>query len=168
MRWGEIAALRGEHINLKAGTIRIQDAKGGEDRTAYITPSAAAAFKGVPLLSGKLIFPSRTGEIRQAPSDTFERCVTALGLNEGVNDRRDKVVFHTLRHTFGSWLAMSVVPLYTIAKLMGHSDQVTTQRYAHLCPDVQRQAIEHVQRIFHSKDVLSAQKSSDDEHQDKP
>ena len=67
------------------------------------------------------------------------------------------MVFHTLRHTFGSWLAMSGVPLYTIAKLMGHSDQETTQRYAHLCPDVQRLAIDHMQRLFHSKDILTAQ-----------
>jgi integrase len=157
MRWGEMAALRGENINLPASTIRVQDAKSGTDRTVYVTPAAALAFQGIPLRAGQLVFPSRTGGVRAAPSDTFERCVDELKLNDGVEDRRDKVVFHTLRHTFGSWLAMSGVPLYTIAKLMGHSDQETTQRYAHLCPDVQRLAIDHMQRLFHSKDILTAQ-----------
>jgi integrase len=168
MRWGEISAIRGENVNLKAATIRIQDSKSGEDRTVYITPSAAEAFKGVELTPGHLVFSSRTGGPRRAPSDTFERCVDEIGLNNGVEDRRDKVVFHTLRHTYGSWLAMSGVPLYTIAKLMGHSSQTTTQRYAHLCPDVQRLAVEHVQRLFHSKDVLSDRKFSGAAHQDTP
>ncbi|WP_285905495.1 tyrosine-type recombinase/integrase [Pseudodesulfovibrio pelocollis] len=167
MRWGEVAALRGENINLGAGTIRVQDSKTGADRTVYVTPAAAQALSGVPLLPGALVWPSRAGSVRRAPSDTFERCVAELGLNEGITDRRDRVVFHTLRHTFGSWLAMSGVPLYTIATLMGHSSQVTTQRYAHLCPDVQRVAVEHVQRIFHSKSVLSS-RSSDSAHPDTP
>ncbi|MEN3014320.1 MAG: tyrosine-type recombinase/integrase [Endomicrobiia bacterium] len=44
------------------------------------------------------------------------------------------VSFHTLRHTFASHLAMQGVDLYTIAKLLGHSDIKTTEIYAHLSP----------------------------------
>ena len=40
--------------------------------------------------------------------------------------------FHTLRHSFGSYLAMSGVNLYDIAKLMGHTLEQVTQLYAHL------------------------------------
>lgn len=39
---------------------------------------------------------------------------------------------HDLRHTYGSWLVMKGVPLYTVGKLMGHQDTKTTQIYAHL------------------------------------
>jgi integrase len=56
-------------------------------------------------------------------------------MNEGVTDARQKVVFHTLRHTFASWLVMRGVPLYDVAKLMGHNTIVMTQRYGHLAPD---------------------------------
>ena len=35
-------------------------------------------------------------------SDTFNRTVKELKFNEGVKDRRMKVVFHTLRHTYAS------------------------------------------------------------------
>ena len=56
-------------------------------------------------------------------------------LNEGITDPRDKVVFHTLRHTFASWLVQAGVPLYTVQRLMGHKSIVMTQRYAHLAPD---------------------------------
>ena len=52
-----------------------------------------------------------------------------------------KVVFHTLRHTFASWLVMKGVPLYTVSKLLGHSSLVMTYRYAHLAPDVQKDAV---------------------------
>ncbi len=41
---------------------------------------------------------------------------------------------HTLRHTYASHLAQAGVDLYTIAKLLGHSNVKVTQRYAHLMP----------------------------------
>jgi integrase len=42
---------------------------------------------------------------------------------------------HVLRHTFGSWLAMSGVPLATISQVMGHSNiQTTIDHYIHLTP----------------------------------
>ena len=51
------------------------------------------------------------------------------------------VSLHTLRHTYASHLAMAGVDLYTIAKLLGHSDVSTTQIYAHLLPDTLRNAV---------------------------
>jgi integrase len=48
---------------------------------------------------------------------------------------------HILRHTFASYLAMAGVDLYTIAKLLGHSNISTTQIYAHLLPDILRNAV---------------------------
>jgi site-specific recombinase XerD len=65
-----------------------------------------------------------------------------LGFNDGVEDTRYRVVFHTLRHTFGSWLAIRGESLQTIKELMGHRRISQTQRYAHLSPDMKRQAVE--------------------------
>ncbi|QKJ27345.1 tyrosine-type recombinase/integrase [Aliarcobacter cibarius] len=45
---------------------------------------------------------------------------------------QDKVVIHTLRHTFASHLAINNTPILTIKKLMNHSDIKTTMRYAKL------------------------------------
>jgi integrase len=56
-------------------------------------------------------------------------------LNDKISDRRLKVVFHSLRHTFASWLVMDGTPLFTVSKLLGHSDIGMTMRYAHLAPD---------------------------------
>ena len=52
-----------------------------------------------------------------------------------ISDARQRVVFHTLRHTFASWLAQAGTPIFTLAQLMGHSDLKMTQRYSHLAPD---------------------------------
>jgi integrase len=74
--------------------------------------------------------------------NTFRRKVEKLGFNNGVEDDRYKAVFHTLRHTFGSWLAIRGESLQTIKELMGHKRISQTERYAHLCPDIKKQAVE--------------------------
>ena len=55
----------------------------------------------------------------------FEQAAAALELGTDV-------VLHTCRHTFASRLVQRGVDLYVVAKLLGHSSIVTTQRYAHL------------------------------------
>jgi integrase len=52
--------------------------------------------------------------------------------------------FHDLRHTFASRLVMGDIDLYTVQKLMTHSDPKMTQRYAHLSPDHKRTALDKV------------------------
>jgi site-specific recombinase XerD len=89
----------------------------------------------------EIVFLSRTGEKVTEVSNAFARAVERLGFNDGVTDRRQKVVFHTLRHTYASWLVMSGVDLYTVQRLMGHSTISMTERYSHLAPDHLKKAI---------------------------
>ena len=58
-----------------------------------------------------------------------------------LEDRKNKVVIHTLRHTFASHLAINGTPIFTIQKLMNHKDIKMTLRYAKLSPDSGREAI---------------------------
>ena len=51
------------------------------------------------------------------------------------DDRKNRVVPHTLRHTFASQLAIAGTPIYTIQKLMNHKSIEMTMRYAKLAPD---------------------------------
>jgi integrase len=43
-----------------------------------------------------------------------------------------KLCFHSLRHSFASWLIQKGVSIYEVSKLLGHSDIKTTVIYAHL------------------------------------
>lgn len=56
-----------------------------------------------------------------------------VGLKD--NDVTNRAVIHTLRHSFASHLAINGTPIFTIQKLMNHSDIKQTLRYAKLAPD---------------------------------
>ncbi|MCG3669076.1 tyrosine-type recombinase/integrase [Aliarcobacter butzleri] len=58
-----------------------------------------------------------------------------------INDSKNKIVFHSLRLTFASYLAINGTPIFTIQKLMNHKDIRMTLRYAKLSPDSGRKAV---------------------------
>jgi len=78
MRFGEIAGLRWQHVDVENRQIVILDPKNGKTRFSFMA------------------------------------AVNRLNLNDGVEDRRMKVVFHTRRHSCASQLAMSGADLPTI------------------------------------------------------
>ncbi len=133
LRAGEIFNLIWGCIDFDAGSILLVDTKGGKNRTVYITELVkqilASKKKGKPT---DLVYTNRKGVKVKEISNAFGRAVTKLGLNEGIEDPRMKVIFHTLRHTYASWLVQNGVNLYTVKELMGHSTLAMTERYAHL------------------------------------
>ena len=48
---------------------------------------------------------------------------------------------HGLRHTFASHLVMHGVSIMAVKELLGHESIEMTLRYAHLSPDVKREAV---------------------------
>jgi site-specific recombinase XerD len=52
-----------------------------------------------------------------------------------VNLSNQSIHFHSLRHSFASWLAQDGTSVYVIKDLLGHSDVKTTQIYSHLQPE---------------------------------
>ena len=141
-RAGEIYTLRWCDIDTEGGTVFLRQTKNGISRHVYLTQEIREIlerrYKGQA--RGELIFPSTKGGEITRISNTFEHVVKDLGLNDGITDIRQKVVFHTTRHTFASWLVQRGVPLYTVAKLTGHSELRMVERYAHLAPDGVREA----------------------------
>lgn len=150
MRLSEILGLRPQDVDLKSRVLHL-DGKTGR-RSIPINDLVHETLERV--VEGKkgseFLFPSKKGT--QLPShsatNSFARAVADAGLNPPNVDRRHKVVFHTLRHTYCSWLAMEGVPLYVIGEMVGHSSPDMTKRYSHLCPDKKSQTVNLVQGIF--------------------
>ena len=55
---------------------------------------------------------------------------------------RKALSFHSLRHTFASWLVQKGVPILNVSKLLGHSDIKTTQIYAHVGTNELRSSVD--------------------------
>jgi integrase len=68
------------------------------------------------------------------------------------------VTFHTLRHTFASWLAIQGESIITLKEMLGHKSTVMTERYSHLSPDHKRKAAERLEQAFNGN-VLNIKKA---------
>lgn len=147
LRSAEILALTWGSVNFSDEKLFIKDAKNKESRHAFMTIEIKT------MLQNRYSEQAHNERIfnNSEVSRTFERVVQDLGLNKGRGDRRERVVFHSLRHTFASWHAQRGTPLYTISKLLGHKSIKMTERYAHLCPTAERQATMTLQGVLEPK-----------------
>ena len=151
LRFGEIAKLIWADLDFTHDIIQVRDPK-GDNRQAFMTDEVKEALLARMPKRKKpteLVFKDRSGKKAQTGvSNAFDRTVKKLGFNEGVTDRRDRVVFHSLRHTFASWLAIQGESLLTIRELMGHKSIEMTMRYSHLIPDQKRKAVVKLAKNF--------------------
>ena len=135
MRQGELLNLPWCNVDLDHKLIRISSQDGfvtktGRSRTIPLNDDALELLQRLKPIAvdGGYVF-TRGGEpLRPSyATHTFKRYIRAA-------DLRDDLKFHSLRHTFATWLVQSGASIYEIQKLLGHSDIKTTQIYAHLAP----------------------------------
>jgi integrase len=150
MRAGEIFNLKGHDLDFGNRFISIADPKSGESRKAYMTDESLEILrKRSPANPSDYVFRDRwhQGKI-QGVSKAFAKTVDKLGFNRGVEDRRQQVCFHSLRHTFASWLALQGESIKTLQELLGHKTMAMTSRYSHLTPDHRRDAVKRLEQVF--------------------
>lgn len=149
LRRGELQRLRWEDIDLEH---RVLHVRGGAGRkpggVAYLNADASGVLatrqQRRPPDAPLVFWPVGAGDERGRLVRDFQIAVDAAGLNQGVTDARQRVVFHTLRHTFASWLALAGTDIYRIKELMRHKTIAMTMRYAHLIPDAKRAAVDNL------------------------
>jgi len=142
-RTGEILSIKFKDINYNSKNITLNDTKNGESRKIKITPKVEELL--LELKQGKpnqYLFQTFDNRKFSKVPNTFIKVANRL-FNQDLetDDAKNRVVFHTLRHTFASWLALDDVPIFTIQKLMGHKDINMTMRYAKLSPNAGVEAI---------------------------
>ncbi len=153
LRAGEVFNLKGQDLDFENNLINISDPKNRESRKAHMTVAVKTMLhKNVPETPSEYVFQDKRhdGKIRSI-SKTFRNVVDEIGWNKGIQDRRQVVTFHTLRHTFASWLALQGNTLLTIKELMGHKTLEMTIRYAHLMPDEKKRATLDLEKAFNKR-----------------
>lgn len=155
LRAGEVRGLRWQDVDFKSNIIHLPTTKGGESQQVFMTDQVKEMLlERIPdgAKTKDYVFPDKKGGLQFKISDTFIRTVEDLGFNAGLGtkDATYRVVFHTLRHTFCSWLAMQGTPLYTIQKLARHKSIAMTERYSHLLPDQKQDAVREMAEIFNN------------------
>ena len=140
LRFSEIASLCWEDCDLEGGRMLIRDPKAKANRYAFMTKRIHAILEERGPEKQGLIFTDAKGNKLDRVSKTFRRIADEM-FNKGVEDPRLRVCFHTLRHTFASWLVEGGVSLYEVKELMGHADFGMTQRYSHLSPEGLKNAV---------------------------
>lgn len=155
LRRSEVMRLLGREIDLEKRLIHVVDFKSSgkaKERWVGICDELYNILKDVPKKPHEPVF-------KKFQRTKFTNAVKKLGFNDGVTDRLHRATFHTLRHTFASWLAMDGVDIYTIMELLGHSNIKMTMRYAHLIPDQKNEAVQNMGRNFkRSRSKLSVVK----------
>jgi integrase len=150
LRAGEIFNLKAQDVDLSHGIIRIVDPKNTQPRAAYMTEAVKEILKArMPETPEAFVFTERGNKERiNQVSQAFAKTVGRLGFNRGVSDRRQRVSFHSLRHTHASWLALQGESLLTIAEALGHKTLVMVRRYAHLIPAEKKRAALDLEKAF--------------------
>ncbi|HPC02527.1 MAG TPA: tyrosine-type recombinase/integrase [Syntrophales bacterium] len=152
LRMGEMGRLKWSHIDLDRGIITVMDPKGGEGRVAFMTDKVKAMFRAMKRQDpDDYVFTRKAGEHLEDMPKIFFAVVKDLEFNRGISDPRQKIVAHSLRHTFASWHAAAGTDIYTLKTLMGHSVIQMTERYAHLSNGTLQGATKNLEKSFNQK-----------------
>ena len=131
-RYGELTRLKCNDFDSQSNTLSISESKSGTPRHIPITEAGAKFFKRLKT--------GRNGSdwmFKRANGDPWGRSHQTRPIANASKIAKidPPVSFHTLRHTYGSALAMNGVPLQVIAFALGHADtRITGRHYAHLMP----------------------------------
>ncbi len=144
LRRGELLNLTWKDVDFERRLLYIQSkenfrTKGGRRRTV---PMSEAVFqllwKNAQSTTSEYVFNINGRRILgDWVSHRFKFYVRKAGLNK-------KLHFHSLRHTFATWLVQEGVSIYEVQKLLGHSSISVTQIYSHLAASELHSAVNKI------------------------
>ena len=132
-RQANLLNLKVQDVDFHNSLITFRDTKHGEDHIIDIHPELVELLKvrcANEPGSAKVFHFTNKDELWNA----FKKVRNLVGLS-------DKYVWHSLRHTTGTWLAERGVPIQTIAKVLGHKTLEMSQRYTKITDKARQSAI---------------------------
>lgn len=147
-RFGEAAGLKWKDVDFSVGDATFENTKNGTSRTIPL-PDSLLDFlnelRSQSPIAGH-VFLNGVGSPYTQPPQPFRDTVADLGLNEG-RGKRDRVVFHTLRHTAATRLAKAGTSLPDLQALGGWKSPVMALRYAHSDDKSKRKAMNALEEL---------------------
>ena len=144
-RLSSILNIKKSDVNLKARTVTIKDLKNKSTYTGYLSDEAVRVMEEryKKLSPNQYIIGCGIKPKDRVAFVKYLQPILNDLFNQGLDkdDAQNRVVIHTLRHTFGSLLAIAGTPIYTIQKLMNHKSIEMTMRYAKLAPEQGKDAV---------------------------
>lgn len=149
LRLGELTGLHWADVDFAKQVIHVRNnlvlgefkaPKSGKARHLPMTPDLVRelAERQRSRPNGRLVFSRFVGGEEAPLCRTVPgRKLVAVAKKAGVKPIR----IHDLRHSFASQLVIAGVPLVAVQRLLGHSTIDMTLRYAHLGPQVSREAV---------------------------
>ncbi len=142
LRQGEQFGLKRENLDFRAGTVTVDRSKHGEKRHVPMTDRTREILREVLAKhDSEWVWPGNDPGrpyLKTSAYTALQRACKKAGVK--------KFRWHDLRHSFCSRLAMGGESLVTIQHLAGHKTITVTQRYAHLSPEHQREAMAKLSR----------------------
>ncbi len=160
LRPEEVFRMRGHDVHLTAATAFVHIPCG---KTVNARRDVAVTTRVMPILSrrlkkakGEYLFPFRVGGGHDwtQPMKQLQPAHRKALEESGVNPFR----LYDLRHTYGTRAAEAGTDPLTLAKLMGHADLKTTQRYVHLSKAHLAEAQSKIEQFRAAREIAEAEK----------
>jgi len=134
LRASEVFKLEINHFDKSRGVLFLKSPKKQKSQTIVLNDSALELF-GRLLKSHSnskgLFFVNRKEEPITEVSNAVQRTIDELGFNDGITDKRERLTFHSWRHTFATWLRDNGADMFEINRLCRHTSMKMTERYVH-------------------------------------
>lgn len=138
-RLGEILTLKWEHVDIERGLLLLPDSKTGK-KVIVLNAPALAVLANLTRAGTYVIAGESVGTENEKPRSDLKRPWAMVKRQAGLEGLR----LHDLRHNFAAFGASGGMGLPIIGKLLGHSQQQTTARYAHLDNDPLKRAADTI------------------------
>ena len=136
LRKGDVLNLKWKAIDLERGIIRLTEQKTGKTRNIVLNNDMRTLLHSLPV-KGDHVFPGKDGSPFKDVKRSFQTALKDAGIEQN-NDRRYKIVFHTLRHTCVSLLTERGADTTMVKNYVAHASEEMTERYTHLSEEYAR------------------------------
>jgi integrase/recombinase XerD len=140
LRIGEVCSLRKQDVDLESNKIKVVGGKGNKDRYVMLPSKLKPIIEkwysineGDYFIGGMFSERYNEGYLSCKFRDYLRKAHLLIETKKtSTGQQRHLYSFHTLRHTYATYLLEKGVDLYYIQRSLGHADIQTTQIYAYV------------------------------------